>query len=63
MLLNFNELIFFSGTTEKIFESKRALYDVYIDSQTIVTSSTRCDPFLRLTPADHQRFNKLTNSQ
>ena len=54
---------FFSGTTERIFENKRHLYDVYVNNQNIETTSLVLDSFLRLTPADHQRYNKLIGSQ
>lgn len=51
------------GTTERIFESKTHLYDVYIDNQTILPTSNRLDCFLRLTPTDEQRYTQLIHSQ
>ena len=47
------------GTTEKIFQSKKHLYDVFVDNQNITTHLTSLDPVIRLTPADKQRFEHL----
>lgn len=51
------------GTTESIFQNKIHLYDVYVDDQNINITSERLRPFLKVTPADEQRYNRLTGSQ
>ena len=48
-----------AGTTEKIFQSKTQLYDVFVDNQNILTHLTSLDPIIKLTPADMQRFQHL----
>lgn len=58
-----NEETFIACTTERIFENKRHLYDVYVNNQNIETTSLVLDSFLRFTPADYQRYNKLIGSQ
>ena len=49
------------GTTEKIFQSKTQLYDVFVDCQKITSNSIKLDPILKLSPSDHQRFEHLNN--
>lgn len=48
-------------TTEKIFQSKRDLFDVFVDNQNITTTQPRLEPVLRLTLADEQRYQHLSN--
>jgi len=47
------------GTTERIFQVKKHLYDVFVDNQNITTHITSLDPIIKLTPADTQRFDHL----
>lgn len=47
-------------TTEKIFENKTSLYDVYVDNQNIGTHIPSLQPIARANVADKERFNKLT---
>lgn len=49
----------FSGTTEKIFEEKKDLYDVYIDNQNVKTHRESLQPLLRLNSADREKYRKL----
>lgn len=49
----------FSGTTEKIFEEKKELYDVYIDNQNVKTHRESLQPLLRLNNADREKYRKL----
>lgn len=49
----------FSGTTEKIFEEKKELYDVYIDNQNVKTHRESLQPLLRLNSADREKYRKL----
>lgn len=48
----------FPGTTEKIFESKSDLYDVYVNNQNI-----KCKPYLSaiqyINTFDKDRYNRL----
>ena len=47
------------GTTEKIFQTKTELYDVFVDNQNITTNSTYLEPVLKPNLADEQRFKHL----
>lgn len=47
------------GTTEKIFQSKTELYDVFVDNQNITTNSSYLEPVLKPNLADEQRFKHL----
>lgn len=49
----------FTGTTEKIFEEKKELYDVYIDNQNVKTHRESLQPLLRLNNADREKYRKL----
>ena len=49
------------GTTEKIFQSKTELFDVFVDNQNITTGQTRLEPLLKLTAADEQRYQHLND--
>lgn len=48
-----------AGTTEKIFQTKTELYDVFVDNQNITTNSTYLEPVLKPNLADEQRFKHL----
>lgn len=37
-----------TGTTEKIFEEKRELYDVYVDNQNVKTHHDHLQPLLKI---------------
>ena len=49
------------GTTEKIFESKTGLYDVYVDNQVVRTHSPVLKDLLKCSSADKEKFQKLNN--
>lgn len=51
------------GTTEKIFEEKRDLYDVYVDNQNVRTTRESLKPLLRLNAADREKYRKLTEQR
>lgn len=53
----------FEGTTEKIFEEKKELYDVYIDNQNVKTHRSHLQQLLRLTAADKEKYRKLTEQR
>ena len=50
-----------AGTTEKIFQMKHNLYDVFVDSCSLHTHSQYVEPLLRVTRADRERFEHLVN--
>lgn len=51
------------GTTEKIFEEKKDLYDVYVDNQNVKTYRDGLKPLLRLSSADREKYRKLTEQR
>ena len=48
-------------TTEKIFQSKTQLYDVFVDNQNVTSHLHSLEPLLKLTRADTERFDHLNN--
>ncbi|XP_029951894.1 protein LCHN-like [Salarias fasciatus] len=57
------ELSYVACTTEKIFEEKKELYDVYIDNQIVKTHRSHLQPLLRLNAADKEKYRKLTEQR
>lgn len=51
------------GTTEKIFEEKKELYDVYIDNQNVKTHREGLQPLLRINNADREKYRKLSEQR
>ncbi|XP_068162455.1 DENN domain-containing protein 11-like [Antennarius striatus] len=58
-----NELSYVACTTEKIFEEKKDLYDVYVDNQNVKTCREGLKPLLRLSTADRDKYHKLTEQR
>ncbi|KAM4614725.1 DENN domain-containing protein 11-like [Polymixia lowei] len=58
-----NELAYVACTTEKIFEEKKDLYDVYVDNQNVKTYREGLKPLLRLSAADRDKYRKLTEQR
>ncbi|XP_044041484.1 DENN domain-containing protein 11-like [Siniperca chuatsi] len=58
-----NELSYVACTTEKIFEEKKDLYDVYLDNQNVKTCRDGLKPLLRLSTADREKYRKLTEQR
>lgn len=52
-----------AGTTEKIFETKTHLYDVYVDNQIVMTPSDSLKDLLKISDADRDKFQKLNNQR
>uniref|UniRef100_A0A3B3VJN1 DENN domain-containing protein 11 n=1 Tax=Poecilia latipinna TaxID=48699 RepID=A0A3B3VJN1_9TELE len=50
------EFSYVACTTEKIFEDKKELYDVYIDNQNVKTHRSHLQPLLRLNAADKENI-------
>lgn len=57
------ELSYVACTTEKIFEDKKELYDVYIDNQNVKTHRNSLQPLLRLNAADKEKYRKLSEQR
>lgn len=57
------ELSYVACTTEKIFEEKKELYDVYIDNQNVKTHRSHLQPLLRINAADKEKYRKLTEQR
>ena len=53
----------FSGTTEKIFQTKPHLYDVYVDNQNVTTASPALKDILKVSDTDRDKFVKLNNQR
>ncbi|XP_061663461.1 DENN domain-containing protein 11-like [Syngnathoides biaculeatus] len=58
-----NELSYVACTTEKIFEEKRDLYDIYVDNQNVKTYREGLRPLLRISTADREKYRKLTEQR
>lgn len=51
------------GTTEKIFEEKRELYDVYVDNQNVRTHHDHLQPLLKINSADREKYRRLNEQR
>nr|XP_010338695.2 DENN domain-containing protein 11 isoform X1 [Saimiri boliviensis boliviensis] len=52
-----------TGTTEKIFEQKRELYDVYVDNQNVKTHHDHLQPLLKINSADREKYRRLNEQR
>ncbi|XP_038609193.1 DENN domain-containing protein 11 isoform X2 [Tachyglossus aculeatus] len=50
-------------TTEKIFEEKRDLYDVYVDNQNVRTHHEHLQPLLKVNGADKEKYRRLNDQR
>ncbi|NP_001089578.1 DENN domain-containing protein 11 [Xenopus laevis] len=50
-------------TTEKIFEQKQDLYDVYVDNQNVKTHREHLQPLLRVNSADKEKYQRLNDQR
>lgn len=57
------EVSYVACTTEKIFEVKKELYDVYVDNQNVKTHRDGLQPLLRLNAADREKYRKLSEQR
>ncbi|KAM3609943.1 uncharacterized protein V6R79_022735 [Siganus canaliculatus] len=57
------EMSYVACTTEKIFEEKKELYDVYVDNQNVKTHRTNLQPLLRVNAADKEKYRKLSEQR
>ena len=51
-----------AGTTEKVFEEKTKLHDIYVDNQNVTAHSKNLTEMKRINAMDKDKFNRL-NSQ
>ncbi|CAG5117486.1 unnamed protein product [Candidula unifasciata] len=56
-----SEVAYVACTTEKIFESKTHLYDIYVDNQIVKAGSPAMKDLLKVTEGDKERLVKLSN--
>jgi len=61
IIVNFLLCLLAIGTTEKIFETKPHLYDVYVDNQNVTVSSPSLKDMLKVSNTDRDKFLKLNN--
>lgn len=52
-----------AGTTEKIFEEKQDLYDVYVDNQNVKTHHEHLKPLLKINSADKEKYRRLNDQR
>ncbi|CAI9735438.1 Hypothetical predicted protein [Octopus vulgaris] len=57
------EVAYIACTTEKIFESKTHLYDVYVNNQNVTTNSPVLKELLKVSDGDRDKFTKLNNQR
>jgi len=50
-----------TGTTERIFETKPHLYDVYVNNQNVTAQSAALKDILKVSSADREKYDKLNN--
>ncbi|XP_052815250.1 DENN domain-containing protein 11-like [Mya arenaria] len=56
-----SEVTYIACTTEKIFETKTSLYDIYVDNQVVRTHQPGLKDLLKCSSADREKFQKLNN--
>ncbi|XP_027429540.1 DENN domain-containing protein 11 isoform X2 [Zalophus californianus] len=57
------EVSYVACTTEKIFEEKRELYDVYVDNQNVKTHHDHLQPLLKINSADREKYQRLNEQR
>ncbi|GAB1609332.1 DENN domain-containing protein 11 [Argonauta hians] len=57
------EVAYIACTTEKIFESKSHLYDVYVNNQNVTTNSPVLKELLKVSDGDRDKLTKLNNQR
>lgn len=51
------------GTTEKIFQTKTRLYDIYVDNQNVTAHTQVLRDLLKVSSADREKLQKLHNQR
>ncbi|XP_048404608.1 DENN domain-containing protein 11 [Stegostoma tigrinum] len=57
------EVSYVACTTEKIFEEKKNLYDVYVDNQNVKTDREHLQQLLKINSADKDKYRKLNDQR
>ncbi|KAG8138293.1 putative Protein LCHN-like protein [Naja naja] len=57
------EVAYVACTTEKIFEEKQDLYDVYVDNQNVKTHHEHLQPLLKINSADKEKYQRLNDQR
>ncbi|XP_078424298.1 DENN domain-containing protein 11 isoform X2 [Cetorhinus maximus] len=57
------EVSYVACTTEKIFEEKKDLYDVYVDNQNVKTDREHLQQLLKVNSADKDKYRKLNDQR
>lgn len=57
------EVSYVACTTERIFEEKQDLYDVYVDNQNVKTHHEHLLPLLKVNSADKEKFRRLNDQR
>ncbi|XP_069759802.1 DENN domain-containing protein 11 isoform X2 [Narcine bancroftii] len=57
------EISYVACTTEKIFEEKKDLYDIYIDNQNVKTEHEHLQQLLKVNSADKDKYRKLNDQR
>lgn len=57
------EMAYVACTTEKIFESKTSLYDIYVDNQVVKTLLPAYKDILKVSDGDRDKYAKLNNQR
>uniref|UniRef100_A0A8C5R9J6 DENN domain-containing protein 11 n=1 Tax=Laticauda laticaudata TaxID=8630 RepID=A0A8C5R9J6_LATLA len=57
------EIAYVACTTEKIFEEKQDLYDVYVDNQNVKTHHEHLQPLLKINSADKEKYQRLNDQR
>ncbi|XP_041457578.1 DENN domain-containing protein 11-like [Lytechinus variegatus] len=58
-----SEMSYIACTTEKIFQEKQSLYDVYVDNQNVTTHAANLKDLLRPNEVDKEKFMRLNNQR
>eukprot|EP00057_Strongylocentrotus_purpuratus_P031656 XP_785244.2 PREDICTED: protein LCHN [Strongylocentrotus purpuratus] len=58
-----SEMSYIACTTEKIFQEKERLYDVYVDNQNVTTHVANLKDLLRPNDTDREKFMRLNNQR
>ncbi|XP_022110529.1 protein LCHN-like [Acanthaster planci] len=56
-----SEVSYIACTTEKVFQEKDSLYDVYVDNQNVSAHSANLKTMAKINSMDKEKFNRLNN--
>ena len=55
--------ILITGTTEKVFEEKKSLHDVYVDNQNVTVHTPNMKEMKKLNAMDREKFERLNDQR